>query len=290
MGTDFTIEKRLVRRAFDRAAESYDSAAVLQREVGARMLSRLEYVRIDPGTILDAGSGTGKGKRDLGTLYPDAAIIELDLSPVMLAHARPARPWWKRPFANVPQQICGDIERLPVKTSSMGMVWSNLALQWCNDLDAALSEIRRILKPEGLLMFSTFGPDTLKELRQAFSGTDAHAHVNRFVDMHDIGDALVHNGFAMPVMDMECITLTYEDVGAVMRDLKAIGAHNSMQGRPRGLFGKSAWSRVVENYEAMRSSGRLPATFEVVYGHAWKPAPNKLPGSSQVIKFAARPK
>ena len=288
MNTDYVADKRLVRRAFDRAAQSYDSAAVLQREVGERMLSRLDYVKISPKTILDAGSGTGKGRRDLGRIYPDAAIVELDLSLAMLLKARPEVPWWKKPFSGAAPQICGDIESLPLKSSSVDMVWSNLALQWCNDLNAALSEISRIMKPQGLFMFSTFGPDTLKELRRAFS--DSHAHVNRFVDMHDIGDALLHSGFAIPVMDMECITLTYEDVRGVMQDLKAIGAHNALQGRPRGLFGKSAWGRLVENYESMRREGRLPATFEVVYGHAWKPGQRDLPEGSKVIRFAAKPK
>lgn len=286
MNPDYVLEKRLVRRAFDRAAHSYDSSAVLQREVSERMLSRLEYVRIAPDAILDAGSGTGRGRQALGGIYPDATVIELDLSLAMLLQARPEMPWWKRPFAHMPQQVCGDIENLPLKSASMGMVWSNLALQWCNDLDGALSEIRRVLKPEGLFMFSTFGPDTLKELRRAFPATDAHVHVNRFIDMHDIGDALLHCGFAMPVMDMECITLTYEDVRGVMRDLKAIGAHNVMRGRPRGLFGRSAWARVVENYESMRCAGRLPATFEVIYGHAWTP----LADGGKIIRFSQKAK
>ena len=288
MNPDYVADKRLVRRAFDKAAKSYDSAAVLKREVGERMLSRLDYVKINPKTILDAGSGTGKGRRDLGRIYPDAAIVELDLSLAMLLKARPEVPWWKKPFSGPPPQICGDIESLPLKSSSMDMVWSNLALQWCSDLNAALSEISRIMKPKGLFMFSTFGPDTLKELRQAFS--DSHAHVNRFVDMHDIGDALLHSGFAVPVMDMECITLTYEDVRGVMQDLKVIGAHNVLQGRPRGLFGKSAWGRLIENYESMRREGRLPATFEVVYGHAWKPEQSALPEGSKIIQFAVKPK
>ena len=286
MDNDYLTEKRLIRRSFDRAAKSYDGSAVLQREVGERMLSRLDYVRISPHRILDAGSGTGKGRRDLQAVYPEADIFELDLSLAMLVQARPETAWWKRPFAKKPFQICGDIEGLPLQSSCMDMIWSNLALQWCNDLNAALAEIGRILKPNGLFMFSTFGPDTLKELREAFR--DSHAHVNRFTDMHDIGDALLHSGFALPVMDMECITLTYEDVRGVMKDLKAIGAHNALHGRPRGLFGKSAWHLVVENYESKRVAGRLPATFEIVYGHAWKPDPSTLPEGSHVIHFARK--
>lgn len=288
MNPDYATDKRIVRRSFDRAAGTYDGSAVLQQEVGERMLSRLDYVKIEPSRILDAGSGTGRGARDLQKRYPDAGLLELDLSLAMLKKARPELPWWKKPFSRGSLQVCGDIERLPLGSSSMDMVWSNLALQWCNDLDRAFSEMGRVLKPKGLLMFSTFGPDTLKELRQAFP--DRLAHVNRFSDMHDIGDALLHAGFSAPVMDMECFTLTYNDVAAVLKDLKAIGAHNAMLGRPKGLFGKSAWKAMVENYESFRREGFLPATFEVVYGHAWKPEPRNLPDGSSIVRFAERPK
>ncbi len=286
MDEDYLTEKRLVRSAFDRASKSYDDAAVLQREVGQRMLSRLDYVKLNPQTIVDAGSGTGMGKRELGKIYRDAQIVELDLSLSMLIEARPETAWWKKAFSRQPLQVCGDMEKLPLRSSSADMVWSNLALQWCNDLDAALSETGRVLRPNGLFMFSTFGPDTLKELRQSFG--DSRAHVNRFIDMHDIGDALLHSGFSVPVVDMEYITLTYSDVKGVMKDLKAIGAHNVLRGRPKGLFGKSAWNRVLENYERFRADGRLPATFEVIYGHAWKPEPKSLPDGSHVIRFAKK--
>ena len=170
-------------------------------------------------------------------------------------------------------QVCGDVEALPLAANSLDMVWSNLAVQWCNDLPATFVELHRVLKADGLLMFSTFGPDTLKELRQAFNGVDQHNHLNRFADMHDIGDMLVHGGFAEPVMDMEYLTLTYDDVRGVLQDLKAIGAHNATAGRGQGLMGKTAWERLVENYERLRRDGKLPATYEVVYGHAWKPQP-----------------
>jgi malonyl-CoA O-methyltransferase len=288
MNPDYVTDKRIVRRSFDRAAGTYDGSAVLQKEVGERMLSRLDYVKVEPQRILDAGSGTGRGARDLQKRYPDAVLLELDLSLAMLKKSRPELPWWKKPFSRQSLQVCGDIERLPLGSSSLDMIWSNLALQWCNDLDQAFSEMGRALKPKGLLMFSTFGPDTLKELRHAFP--DRLAHVNRFSDMHDIGDALLHAGFSAPVMDMECFTLTYGDVAGVLKDLKSIGAHNAMQGRPKGLFGKSAWKSMVENYESFRRDGLLPATFEVVYGHAWKPEPKALPDGTSIVRFAERPK
>ena len=167
---------------------------------------------------------------------------------------------------------------------SLEMVWSNLALQWCNDLPATLGDLHRVLKTDGLLMFSTFGPDTLKELRLAFDGVDRHNHLNRFADMHDIGDMLVQAGFADPVMDMEYLTLTYDDLHGVLQDLKAIGAQNATAGRGRGLMGKNSWAHLVENYERMRKDGKLPATYEVVYGHAWKPQARTTRDGAAIIK------
>jgi malonyl-CoA O-methyltransferase len=281
----FEIDKREVRRAFSRAATDYDAAAVLQREVCTRMLERLEYIKLQPERILDVGSGTGWGTRRLTQRYPSAQMIALDIASGMLQAARGNSGWWQKLFGGARQlQVCGDMEALPVAANSLDMVWSNLAVQWCNDLPATFVELHRVLKTEGLLMFSTFGPDTLKELRQAFNGVDQHNHLSRFTDMHDIGDMLVHGGFAEPVMDMEYITMTYDDVRGVLQDLKAIGAHNATAGRARGLMGKNAWARLVENYESLRSNGKLPATFEVVYGHAWKPQPKQVADGRAIIK------
>ncbi|PCI53990.1 MAG: malonyl-[acyl-carrier protein] O-methyltransferase BioC [Methylophilaceae bacterium] len=165
--------------------------------------------------------------------------------------------------------ICADIENMPVTNASMDVIWSNLALQWCNDLDKSFAEMWRVLKPNSLLMFSTFGPDTLKELRAA--SNNGNTHVSRFIDMHDIGDALTRAGFNAPVLDVEHYTLTYDDVKGVMQDLKAIGAHNATQGRGRGLAGKGFLKNLITQYEQFRVDGKLPATFEVIYAHAWKP-------------------
>jgi len=274
-----------MRRAFNRAATNYDASAVLQREVCTRMLERLDYIKLQPERILDAGSGTGWGTRRLTQRYPDAQTIALDIAGSMLQAARGSSGWWQKLFGGTRQlQVCGDIEEIPLIANSVGMVWSNLTIQWCNDLPAMFAEVHRVLKVDGLLMFSTFGPDTLKELRQAFDGVDRHNHLNRFTDMHDIGDMLVHSGFADPVMDMEYITLTYDDVRGVLQDLKSIGAHNATVGRSQGLMGKNAWARLVDNYERLRSNGRLPATFEVVYGHAWKPQPRTTQDGKAIIQ------
>lgn len=292
MSEHFLPNKKLMRASFNSAAEQYDAAAILQQEVCDRMAERLAYIKLDPEIVLDAGSGTGFGREKLQAQYAKANVVELDIAHAMLIASRKKTSKWKRLFKE-PPAICADIEQLPIADNSLGMIWSNLAIQWVNDLDRAFAEFHRVLQPNGLLMFSTLGPDTLKELRHAFSGVDNSDHVNRFIDMHDIGDGLVRNGFATPVMDMEFITMTYHDVKAVMNDLKSIGAHNVMHGRPAGLMGKQRWQRVLDTYETYRKDGLLPATYEVVYGHAWKPEPKAsktLADGRQVIEFRPRTK
>jgi len=281
----FEIDKREVRRAFNKAAVRYDAAAVLQREVCIRMLEKLDIIRIRPARLLDIGSGTGWGTRQLGERYPQADIVALDIAIGMLLAARGTSGWWRRLFAgNRQRHLCADAEALPLAAQSVDMVWSNLAVQWCNDLPATFAGLHRVIRTGGLLMFSTFGPDTLKELRIAFDGVDGYNHVNRFADMHDIGDMLVAAGFADPVMEMERLTLTYDDVKAVMQDLRDIGAHNATAGRAPGMLGKTRWARIMQNYEALRCEGKLPATFEIIYGHAWKVLPGKTADGRAVIR------
>ncbi|HXU92174.1 MAG TPA: malonyl-ACP O-methyltransferase BioC [Gallionella sp.] len=282
---EFEIDKRQVRRSFSRAAADYDAAAVLQREVCSRMLERLDYVKLQPSRVLDVGSGTGWGTRQLTQRYPAAQVIALDIAIGMLQTSRGQAGWWQKLFGGAKQgYVCADVEALPLAANSVELVWSNLALQWCNDLPATFAGLHRVLKVDGLLMFSTFGPDTLKELRQAFHGVDGHNHLNRFADMHDIGDMLTRSGFAEPVMDMEYLTLTYDDVRGVLHDLKRIGAHNATGGRGQGLMGKQAWARLLDNYERLRRDGKLPATYEVVYGHAWKAQPRMTKEGAAIIR------
>jgi malonyl-CoA O-methyltransferase len=285
--SESTLEKRLVRLAFERAADTYDAAAVLQREIGSRMLSRLDYVRQQPATILDAGCGTGVATADLQKRYPQAFMCALDLAVAMARRARDRGSLWRRLAGRGTRALCADIESLPLRANSVDLLWSNLALQWVNEPPRAFGEFRRVLAPGGLLMFTTFGPDTLKELRASYPDTDRHTHVNRFIDLHDLGDMLVHAGFADPVMDMEYLTLTYSDVRSLMRDLKAIGAHNVTAGRPRGMSARATLAAVERNYERWRQDGRLPATFEVIYGHAWVPQPRATPDGRPVIEIKA---
>jgi malonyl-CoA O-methyltransferase len=261
------ISKPDARRAFSKAADTYDDAAVLQREIAGRMLDRLDYIKIAPRTILDAGSGTGEATAALMKRYPKSKVIALDFALPMLQHARRRGRLMRRPAT-----LCADLEQLPLAANSVDLIYSNAAIQWCTDLESTFRDFLRILKPGGLLMFSTFGPDTLKELRQAWSHVDDRPHVSPFIDMHDIGDMLMKSRFAEPVMDAELINMTYPDLRKLMRDIKAIGAHNAMDARRKGLTGKLRMQAFTQAYEQFRSDdGRLPSTWEVVYGHAWAP-------------------
>jgi malonyl-CoA O-methyltransferase len=267
--------KRDVRRSFDAAARTYDEHAFLQREIADRLFERLDYIKIEPQRMIDLGSGTGYSSRKLRARFPKAAMVSLDLAPAMLATVKQQAsgvPLLTRMLGRSPSQqyLCGDIESLPLADESVELALSNLAMQWC-DPQRVAQEVSRVLMPNGLFMFTTFGPDTLKELRAAFRRLDDKPHVNQFVDMHDIGDMLVGAGFANPVMDQETITLTYTDLRPLLRELKGIGAHNVLPGREPGLMGRQRWQRMVAAYEQFRREGRLPATYEVVYGHAWKP-------------------
>jgi malonyl-CoA O-methyltransferase len=267
-------EKAAVRRSFGDSAQRYDEHAFLQREIGDRLFERLEYVKAAPARALDLGSGTGYATALLARRYPQAALVALDIAPAMLAFARAKAmaPFFNRLLrrARPHDYLCADAESLPLADASMDLVLSNLALQW-TDPERVAAEVARVLRPGGLFMFTTFGPDTLKELKRAFRALDDAPHVNTFPDMHDIGDILVHAGFADPVMDQEVLTLTYTGLKPLLRELKGIGAHNVLPGRAAGLMGRQRWQRMVEAYEAFRRDGRLPATYEVVYGHAWKP-------------------
>ncbi|NCA70220.1 MAG: malonyl-[acyl-carrier protein] O-methyltransferase BioC [Sphingobacteriia bacterium] len=260
------IDKRRARRNFEQAAERYDSVAILQREIADRLIERLDYVRIQPRLVLDLGAGTGYGIDLLRRRYRRARVIALDFAHPMLLRARRRGGWLARPLC-----VCADAESLPLADGSIDLIVSNATLQWCNDLDRTFAECLRVLRPGGLLLFNTFGPDTLKELRSAWSQVDAASHVSPFIDMHDIGDALVRARFADPVMDAEQMILTYSEVGALMADLKILGASNATAERSRGLTGRARLAALSEAYECHRRDGRLPATYEVVYGLAWVP-------------------
>jgi malonyl-CoA O-methyltransferase len=258
------LDSRGVRDAFDRASAAYEAAAVLQARVGDELLERLDFFKFEPEVVADLGAGTGRMTGELKRRYKRATVVALDIAPGMLREARKHFGVFRR-F----ERVCGDVRRLPFGDATVDIAVSNLMLQWCDELDVPLAEIRRVLKPDGFFAFTTFGPDTLKELRAAWAAVDTYTHVNTFIDMHDVGDALGRAGLTEPVLDVERVTLTYKDVLSLMRDLKVIGAHNVTTGRPRGLTGRARLNQVAAAYEAARSGDRLPATYEVVYGAVW---------------------
>lgn len=253
-----------VRHSFDRASSTYEAAAVLQARIGDEVAARLDFFKLSPAVLVDLGAGTGRLTGELKRRYKKTNVIAFDIAPGMLRESRKHMSFFRK-F----ERVCGDVRKLPFADSSVDVAVSNLMLQWCDDLDAAFREVRRVLRPDGVFTFTTFGPDTLRELRSAWAAIDDYSHVNTFIDMHDVGDALVRAGLTEPVLDVERIKLTYKDVVALMRDLKIIGAHNVTAGRARGLMGRSTLKKLEAAYEPYRRDGVLPATYEVVFGTAW---------------------
>lgn len=262
---DAWLDAAFARRAFGRASSTYDDAAVLQTEVRDLLLKRLELTALEPRVVLDAGAGTGHGARRLKRRYPGAQVLAVDFSQKMLGIAR-ARASWFRPFA----PVCADAARLPLPEASVDLVFSNFLLPW-SEPQRVFAEFRRVLAPRGFLTFTTLGPDTLKELREAWACVDASPRVHPFIDMHDLGDVMVRSGFAEPVLDVERYTLEYEDVHKLTEDLRAVGEVNAQRARLKGLTTPRKLDAVRSAYERARRRGRLPATYEVVFGQAWAP-------------------
>ncbi len=274
--------KQQMRAAFEQSAEHYDGVTILQREVANRLLERLDILKMIPNTILDLGSGTGYCSERLAAHYPKARITSLDLASAMVTKTRARFSRWSR-LRRGHQFVCGDAESLPFADNSFEMIFSNLTIQWCEDLETTFGELRRVLKPGGVLLYTTLGPDTLRELRASWATVDSQVHVNTFLDMHDVGDAMLRARLAEPVMDMEQLTMVYDDAMTLMRDLKTLGAHNVNPGRSHGLTAPNKIRSVIQAYEQYRTADRtLPACYEVVYGHAWRAeleqeAPNRGP-------------
>ena len=269
---DYSLDILNIQKSFDIAAEEYDQFAILQHTVTDRLFESFEQFRINPALILDLGSGTGYGAKKLKERFKKAKTVQLDLSSSMLKKSRKK----SSRFFSRDRFLCADAHNLPLSDKSVDLVFSSLMLQWCNDPAAVFSEIKRILKPEGLLLFSTFGPDSLKELRESWRAADEKIHVNAFIDMHDVGDALIRNGLDAPVLNVEHLVFTYDDCQALMKDLKNIGAQNINKGRRKTLTGKNRLMKMLNYYESFRKENKLPATYEIIYGHAWRPARESL--------------
>ncbi|SHN90302.1 Biotin synthesis protein BioC [Bathymodiolus heckerae thiotrophic gill symbiont] len=246
-----------VRSAFNKASDNYNDHAFLQKEIALRLDEKLEVITSSSNVILDLGAGTGLLSTDLQKRFADSKIIALDFAQNSLKNNTSKH------------KICANANHLPLADNSINIVVSSLMMQWCPDLKQLFSEIHRVLENDGLILFSTFGPDTLKELKKSWSVVDNQTHVNTFTDMHDIGDQMLGAGFQSPVMEMEKLTLTYQIVTDLLRDLKAIGAQ-TVDARSKSLMGKGKFQLMIQMYESYRQDGKLPATYEVIYGHAWK--------------------
>lgn len=279
MDPELRINKQRMRAAFDHAAISYDEHAALQRAAVDHLLDSLDVINLQPQRIADLGAGTGYCAAGLTRRFPKAENVLIDLSHNMLLRAREKAPRWR----SKQRFICADIDALPLGDASVDLIFSSLSFQWSNDLDIVFAECARILKPNGLLIFSSLGPDTLSELRTAWQSVDATPRVNQFIDMHDVGDALIRSGFTSPVLECDRLTLTYDDAFAVMRDLKGIGAINSLEGRRRGLLTTRDMKRMANAYEDFRTNGRLPATYELVYAHAWRAQSGDRPQDGSTV-------
>jgi malonyl-CoA O-methyltransferase len=271
----------------------------LRREVAARMHERLALVKIAPQHVLDAGCGPGADLALLQKAYPAAQVVGVDAAPAMALAAKAPAPAMRAlnqmlnrlmPARAGIDVLCADFGNLPFGQNSLDLVWSNLALHWHPQPDRVFAEWRRVLRVDGLLMFSNFGPDTFKELRTAFAAMDETPHALPFVDMHDFGDQLVEAGFSTPVMDMETITVTYDTAEALLADVRAFGG-NPLATRRRELVGRAAWQRMLAALEAQRrADGKLGLSFEVIYGHAFRPAPRVTAAGEAIVRFQPSPR
>ena len=263
----YALDRRLVRRAFEKLAAGYEASSGPDREIGERLLDHLAPVRIAPRLILDLGSGTGGCSRRLLDRYRKAAVVAVDIAAAMLRESRQREPrFWSRQ-----RYACADAEKLGMAAERFDLVYSNLTLLWCNDIDQVFAELRRVLRPGGLLALSTLGPDTLMELRSAWAQVDDYQHVHAFIDMHDIGDALLRAGFVDVVMDTERLTFQYQTLDGLLEDLKTLGTGNLVSGRRKTLTGRSRLEAFRQIYKSSAKASGVSATCEVTYAHAWIP-------------------
>lgn len=276
-----SLDKQKVARSFNRASSSYEDVAVVQQAVLTEHLERLDISKIEPKRILDLGSGTGTGSQELLKKYKKSRLIATDIAQGMLEEHKKRLPR----FLNKTDLVCADLDFLPIKDKSIDLIFSNLAIQWSDDLNGMFNEFNRIMRTGGLLSFTTVGPDTMKELRDAWHKVDNGIHVHAFLDMHEIGDALINSGFSEPVLDVDRYTLNYPDLKSLLVDLKLLGTTNASSGRSRSMTSRKTFEKLAEAYEEQRIDGQLPLTYEIVYGHAWLPRKDMRPQDGSTVSY-----
>ena len=261
---EFRLDRAAVRRSFGRASAHYHEAARLQSVVGAELLERLQYFSLEPRVIIDLGAGSGRGAAALRALFPRARVIAVDLAFPMVQEARRRQRFWRRYDC-----VCADGCALPFAAQSIDLVYCNLMLQWCAEPARLFEQLQRVLRPGGLLLFSSFGPATLQELRGAWASVDTFGHVSAFTDMPQLGEALMKAGLSEPVMDQELRRHHYADVYALMNELREIGARHAAVDRRRSLTGPQRLRAMAAAYERLREAAGLPASWEVICGAAF---------------------
>jgi len=266
------INKSLKRSIFDRAAKTYDEFAVLQHQIIDNLVDRLEFVKIDPKLIMDLGSGTCRAGQLLQRKYKKTKIINLDFSENMLLQGQIKNKnflqWVRR---KKDMYICSDFEKLPFAKNIFDMVWSSSSIQWASDIDQLLKGVFNALKPGGLFILSSFGPETLVELNQISKKIFNKSTTSHFIDMHDLGDLLLNLGFQNPVLDREIFVMTYQHPSDLFKDLKRIGATSGNMDDFKGMKSRGYLEKIINEYSNYKKDNLYPASYEVIYAHAWKP-------------------
>ncbi|MFQ5983374.1 MAG: methyltransferase domain-containing protein [Woeseiaceae bacterium] len=264
------LEFRDLKRRFDRAAAGFDEVDFVHRKTAQGLLERLEPMLIDATKILDLGSATGSAGRDLRRQFKRSRVIVVDASREMLRKARNKQTWFSRASA-----LQANALMLPLQSGSVDLIFANLLLPWIDDVHTLFTEVARVLREGGLYVFSALGPDSLTELREAWAKVDEEPHINRFTDMHDLGDGLVHAGLRDPVLDTDFLKVSYRDTASLFRDLTLVGGRNSLSGRRKTLTGKTRFRMMERELEARFTGGLLELRLEIIYGHAWGGGPRQ---------------
>jgi malonyl-CoA O-methyltransferase len=264
----FRLERRAVQRAFNRAAARHAAGAPLQDQVRSELLERLQFFRLEPRVILDLGCGAGAAAAVLRRRFPRARVIAVDSAYLMARAARDSQRFWRR-F----ECVCADGAALPLLARSVDLVFSNLMLQWCDEPATLFAQVQRVLRPGGLLLFTTLGPDTLQELRSAWSRADAASHVSAFADMTRLAAAMSHAGLSEPVMDRELRLTHYPQVRDLTQELRTLGATHAAADRRRSLTGRGRLQTMCRAYESLRGAAGIPASWEIIYGSGFAGTP-----------------
>ena len=271
------LKARDVRRRFNLAAARFDEADFIHRRSFEGLLERLAPLLITPGHILDLGSATGSGSRQLAKSFRKARVISLDICGPMLTRAKAGRTMFSKT-----REVQADASKLPLRTGSFDLIVANMLLPWIGDLTACFSEVARALKKGGVFTFATLGPDSLASLRHAWKLADGSNHIHTFADMHDVGDSLVRAGLTDPVLDVDKLAVAYRDTSSLFRDLSACGARNCLAERRRTLTGKRRFRAMQDNLLRTGGDGGVTVDVEIVYGHAWGSGPRSPVGEFRV--------